>query len=412
MNYIFSQNLLRLLWIEHKLPKFIREEINEKSLVHLEQLTQNMGPELASRFTTLQEKSFNIMMHPHTKIIGCLLMIEENLPTGIRVVINETAEVFLNSLADCIRFCLYHYLDKEEVSEDDLRILVQCVPQVLSEDDPEDFFCDYGEIPLLTMCRRGQSSFVPMLVEEGLKHDVGGAGMRGGLFYKRHNEQCLIGELSFKTTDGFGSLDIIIRLREMGLLKKEDIKNHDLLRCSSRDYKQYVFDPSYREYDPCIFRYFVDWDPSALQGLCKFPGLSEGCSILHVLAISQSCLPCDFQLALRATLRYYPQELGLLLLKNNDVTPFQLAKARHGKEEAWKMIEECLEEPFCSKIAIEKNTEKNLYPFITAAIGDTCELDLVYHLLRRHPLTLEHCTCTFSSLDSSLNVRKRKRPEF
>ena len=438
MNFDANKNLLRLLWIEHKLPKFVREEINEKALLHLQELTKLMGPELASRFISLQQKtSSNIAINPHTKVLGCLLMIEKNLSPDFRIQINDNSEELLNSLADCIGFLLYHHLDDKEISEEVLRTLVQCVPQVLSEDDPEDFFCDYGEIPLLSMCRRGQQSFVPMLVEEGVKHNVCGEGMlgRGGLFYKRHDEQCLIGELAFVSSQGNcdadgdttknphqdvssgGSLDIIKRLRDMGLLKKDDIRQHNLLQCSSRDYEQHAFHPTYRQYDPSIFSYFVDWDPSALrEPTCSTSSgrVHEGDTILHLLASSQSCRPCDFQLGLRATLCHYRQELGLLLLESNGVTPLQLAKERHGKEKAWKLIEECLEEPACDKIALEKNEETNLYPFLTAAAGETSELDLVYHLLRRHPAPVEHCTSTHNTEAAAGSSprplsRKRKR---
>ena len=37
---------------------------------------------------------------------------------------------------------------------------------------------------------------------------------------------------------------------------------------------------------------------------------------------------------------------------------------------------------------LERDPETNTYPFLLAAAGDTSELDLVYYLVRRNPLTL------------------------
>ena len=95
-----------------------------------------------------------------------------------------------------------------------------------------------------------------------------------------------------------------------------------------------------------------------------------------------------FQLNLGASLRHYPHELGLLLLKDPiGDTPFQTARDKYGKKKAWRVIQKCLDESNDHQI-LEQNSETNMYPFMFAAAGDTSELDLVYYLLRRNPLSL------------------------
>jgi hypothetical protein len=121
-----------------------------------------------------------------------------------------------------------------------------------------------------------------------------------------------------------------------------------------------------------------------------------------------------FQLILSATLRHYPHELGLLLLKNAEGhTPFQVAREQLGEQGSWKMIKKCLDESNGGSVILERDPETNMYPFLSAAVGDdTSELDLVYYFVRRNPLTLlsEHCNdnTTTSSTDMLCSQKRKK----
>jgi hypothetical protein len=264
----------------------------------------------------------------------------------------------------------------------------------------------------------GGVSCIPILIEEGMKHNVGGEGMRGGLL----SEDPVCGESLLKKISCIYDdnwdvccLDVIKRLREMGFIEKEHIKEYNLLweSCKESSSKR--------------FNYFADWDPSALKVQ------RDGKSLLHLCARPASHCIGEFQLALSATLRHYPHELGLLLLKNDigdtpsqmarkilerrtiwkiGDTPFQVARKFFGEQESWKMIKKCLDESNES-IILERDPETNMYPFLSAAVGDdTSELDLVYYFVRRNPLTLlsEHCNdnITTSSTDITCS-QKRKR---
>ncbi len=321
-------------------------------------------------------------------------MIEKNLPPELRDVINEKAARFLDAdlTEDVGGFLTNAGLDNETQSEDDIRTLVQCVPKALSYVD------EHGSFLIHNAIYSGSVSFVPMLAEEGMKHNVGGEGMRGGLLKESPVcGQSVLQMLScnYNSNSDVGCLDAIKRLREKGFIEKEHIKEYNLLwkSCKESSSKR--------------FNYFADWDPSALKVQ------RDGKSLLHLCARPASHCIGEFQLALSATLRHYPHELGLLLLKNaNSHTPFQVARKHFGEQESWKMIKKCLDESNGSMI-LERDPETNMYPFLSAAVGDdTSELDLVYYFVRRNPLTLlsEHCNdnITTSSTDM-LCSQKRKR---
>jgi hypothetical protein len=340
------------------------------------------------------------MNYTGTEHLLRLLMIEKNLPPELRDVINEKATRFLDAdlTEDVGGFLNSAGLDNETQSEDDIRTLVQCVPKALSYVD------EHGSFLIHNAFYSGSVSFVPMLAEEGMKHNVGGEGTRGGLL--REDPFCgqsVLESLSCNHTSNSDVpyLDVIKRLREMGFIEKEDIKEYNLLwdSCKESSSKR--------------FNYFADWDPSALKEVQQDgKSLLQSCARVSNQSSVSWCI-ATFQLALSATLRHYPHELGLLLLKNtNSHTPFQVARKHFGEQESWKMIKKCLDESNGSTI-LERDPETNMYPFLSAAVGDdTSELDLVYYFVRRNPLTLlsEHCNdnITTSSTDITCS-QKRKR---
>ena len=299
-----------------------------------------------------------------------LLVIENKLSLDfLRGAINKYARRILDDLTNEVgMFLCSEDLNAKKQSEDDIRTLVQCVPTALSCED------EGGNLPVFNALYSGCISCIPMLIEEGMKHNVGGEGMRGGLLSEdpEDGESLLLKMISWNSNDNWDvcCLDAIKRLREMGFIEKEDINKYNLLweSCKESSSKR--------------FNYFADWDPSELKVQ------RDGKSLLHLCAIFMSWDISEFQLALSATLRHYPHELGLLLLKNaKGDTPFQMAKKHFAKEAFWKVIKKCLDESNGSMI-LERDPETNTYPFLLAAAGDTSELDLVYYLVRRNPLTL------------------------
>ena len=333
------------------------------------------------------------MEFPDTENLLRLLLIEKNLSPELRGAINDNAKNLLNDLTEDVGCFLHDELDEEKHSEDDIRTLVQCVPIALTVEDNE-----YGVIPILQAVYRKQYSFLPVLAEEGTKHNVGGDGMRGGLLCEDENGECVLWRISCCGLEDSRCLDIIKRLREMGLLSKEDIREHDLLWGSCHIHI------------PKRFNYFADWDPSLLKDSVISV---EKESLLNWVVKKFAFGGDKFQLTLGASLRHYPHELGLLLLKDPiGDTPFQTARDKFGKKEAWKLIQKCLDESNDHQI-LEQNSETNMYPFMLAAAGDTSELDLVYYLLHRNPLSLFSDNCssnTTRTCDTDIVIsQKRKR---
>jgi hypothetical protein len=337
-----------------------------------------------------------------------LLLIEKNLSSNLRRKINEKATNFLEDLTDDVGEFLHMVFDGtvEELvyeehmcSEDDIRTLVQCVPGALSIED------GYGHFPIISASLNWEKleSFIPMLAEEGIKINVGGDGMRGGLLCEGYDGTPLM-EMSCSNPPILGAdyamcdlrrLNVIKRLREMGLVEKEDIRKYNLLWDSCK------------EWCSKRFNYFADWDPSALKEQRwyrshEFVGLKD----------QRWYQSSDFQLALSVTLRHYPCELGLLLLKDDEgKTSFQTARNQFGKEKAWKTTKKCLDESSGGSKILEKDPQTNMYPFMFAAAGgDTSELDLVYYLVRRNPLSLlsDYCSGKNTATDMMCSG-KRKR---
>jgi hypothetical protein len=100
---------------------------------------------------------------------------------------------------------------------------------------------------------------------------------------------------------------------------------------------------------------------------------------------------------IKAGLKHFPHDLGLLLLEAGDYgSPFDIAlNGMYGispKVPGWPMIEECLEqavvgqEPGLKLQDLHSNT--NLYPFMTAAHQSHNHVDLIYYLLRKDPSAL------------------------
>jgi len=84
-----------------------------------------------------------------------------------------------------------------------------------------------------------------------------------------------------------------------------------------------------------------------------------------------------------ADIKNFSQHIGNLALRY-----ISGHKGKEDKDEAWELIQDCLDEADPNKRILEKNQVTNLYPFVTAAEGSRCCLDMVYYLLRKDPSVL------------------------
>jgi len=216
-----------------------------------------------------------------------------------------------------------------------VKTLINAFPSALSHvnnyknDDEED---DKMMLPIQAACwnHRGNSiPFIPLLAVEGMERNIGGEGQRGGLLAEDDGANVLhflAGHVS--SAHDSMCLDVLKRLRQSDLFKKEDIRDYNLLHLSCQ--------PSAKE----RFEYLVDWDPKALK---EYQYTGE--PFLHDIIIDEGSCAIVFGIALRAGMKHYPGELGFLFGKNDaGKTACELAFEHYDKDEAWGKIEECFEE--------------------------------------------------------------------
>jgi hypothetical protein len=309
-------------------------------------------------------------MNTKDKLLNLLLR-EKELPAEMKTKIDVRVAEFWEGIIEDAGLFLCENLDDKTHTQDEVKTLVQCVPGSLSYLNAYATDYDYEQesfvLPIqsafLDKNASKSISFIPLLAEEGFKLNVGGDGMRGGLLCENDVIYNALVECCWGRGRDFDSvcLNVMKRLREMDLLKKEDINEYRLLSFSMHVLAERRFE------------YLVDWDPAALKE-CYESSLGNSIN--------------NFKLAIKAGIKYFPQDIGHLAFQ-------YMAKYKHEaqqqeKDEAWKMIRDCLDEADPNKI-LKKNQDTNLYPFMTAAEGSRCYLDVVYYLLRKDPSVLGNC---------------------
>ena len=160
-------------------------------------------------------------------------------------------------------------------------------------------------------------------------------------------------------------LTLFIRLRRMGLFKKEDIRDYHLVSLM-----RYADDLPERG-----FQFLVEWDPPSL-----IQTDDDGWLPLHWAA--QTSIQ-GFQIVFSYGIRCYPYKKGIRLLfqKNDDGdTPFQYACRRHGRDVVSEIIEEILTRYHSEGTPL--HIEEAL---IVTAADENVHLDCSYFLLRREP---------------------------
>ena len=358
--------------------------------------------------------------------------LDEDFYSDLEEIVNNAMKRVSNRTGKYLH--ILHELDDKKPDEDTLLKIIDNVPSSLSYEDED------GWLPIQRAALNKESvHYVPLLAKEGVKHNVGGDDARGGLL----GDLNVLGELTCiggSETDDL-SLDVMKKLRESKLLLREDIQDQDLLF--------YACSPD----SPMRFEYFADWCPEGLK-THQYNGLPLIHGIIEYKSIEL------FSMFLTTALRYYPNDLGLLFLKDDECqSACERAFKKYGKDPTMAAIGELI--PFddpkvpilhhvakhaphmlndfgsrylsatyfrdCqgrtlhqAKLAsgnktfiddamffLEMSDEQvreidpgsDLYPFMVAASGETCDLSAVYVLLRRNP-SLAH---------RSKPKRKRKR---
>ncbi|GFH43956.1 hypothetical protein CTEN210_00430 [Chaetoceros tenuissimus] len=306
------------------------------------------------------------------------------------------------------------------------------------------------------------TEYVPVLIKEGLKHQVGGEETRGGLLmedpYDPDDNWNTLQGLCYHTnhdSDSASRLAAVKELRKMGLLVKKDIVEHDLLYKSLDNGGCDVFD------------YLVEWDPDALI----HPRLGNQEPLLHSVVYSED----GMIKLLEAGFKYHPDKggeflfvedsngasnldfllsdnyeydiLGILhdiLLPTKDypilhhiftkapqhkeVFANKFPWAGHLRDHNGRSLHQVLlaagpEVMNENKILFamltdnqirEKDPVTTLYPFAAMAVGEYADLEKCFYLLRRHPSVMDNRSransdTSRSRANSAVRRRKKKR---
>jgi hypothetical protein len=328
----------------------------------------------------------------------------DEIPFQTRNKTDELVENFLEELEDDIHDMLcdnnieadnYRGLDSDRDTEEEVETVIRFFPDVLTRRGGTD---DCYPIQLLSYtcyedgfwgCNVKAVSFIPIVarlaIELGLSFD--GGEERGGLLCGGDDNVLLYLIAAYRTDlQNYETIDnkylqVLIQLRKIGLLKKEDIQRYRLLHdiCSS------CYFPEKR------FRFLLEWDPIKLTQSERgggIPLLYAACSNIHSIRGFYSIR--GFQLVFEYGIRYFPKKKGINLLfrKNSSGnTPFIGACYFYGYEQVMKIIEDTLIRCYSSSDDTPPlNIEEAL---MTAAIDKDIHLDCVYFLLRRQPDILQ-----------------------
>jgi len=242
--------------------------------------------------------------------------------------IKDLATTMMNGFTKATGNAL-HRLKKSKPSEDTVKFMVEGIPSSLS------YKCAANQrFPVQSaLCSSRSIKYLPILAKEGIKHDVGGRDKRGGLLvaapradHNRDTLQSLVSNFNASNVIPFDTayLNAMKELRKAGLLVKTDIK--DLLYCACH--------PAAR----MRFEYLAEWDSDYLMARTH-----TGLPYAHHIINDSSSL-VSFTMYLRASLKYYPRQIGCLFLKDNDDGKTTIRKAieKIGRDKTFKAIQDCI----------------------------------------------------------------------
>jgi len=284
----------------------------------------------------------------------------------------------------------WHGLDFDVDTEEEAELAIRFFPSVLTEEYRSQSSSMRGSHPIYILMTSSKAlSFVPLLAELGADLGLFTEKQRGGL-------GCTFRGVFFQLVcntirkdkfeeEGSGKLDelstaVMMRLKEKGLMKKEDIFNHNLVNLLLL--KKAVYDD--KLFIEKRFRFLIDWDPYILMEC-----VSSSYLLYHFVRLlgatnNGQILPGNlqkFRLILELGLLYFPLELGFVFHKNKFYrSTFSLACEKFGAEP----ITELIDDEISNYLKQNKNRQQDM--LCSAASKNEISLDGFYILFRRDPI--------------------------
>jgi hypothetical protein len=280
------------------------------------------------------------------------------------------------------RYDDYRGLDSDRDTEEEVETTLRCFPELLSLPSHKGFYpiqyLAYTHDTNINrfICNVKAVSYIPLVARLSIEFGLF-ERERGGLLLDKLGVKVLgelvLTDMAVENQEHHELADdkyllVMKKLRQMGLLKKEDIPGYRLLNilcmCENDVFAEKRF------------RFMVEWDPTALL----LPECAYDSIPLYNAASIQT-----FRIVFEYGIRYFPNKKGINLLfrKNRcSSTPFQLACKSYGRDEVMRVVEEILIRSSSSDNPTPLNVAEAL---IMAAIDANIHLDCVYFLFRRHP---------------------------
>ena len=217
-------------------------------------------------------------------------------------------------------------------------------------------------------------------------------------------------------------LTVLRRLKEMQLLRKEDVQEYRLLHklCD----KSLILN-SHNFFARQRFDFLVQLDPYGLINQPKSEGGFVGDLLLRACTSSFSSIE-DFEIVFEAMVRYFPKMKGICTLFQANIhtgikrsSPFKAAcdvnnlrqrmnKNRYRRDDVMDVIEKVLVRNSALILHTDEQTQTCNDPLILAMIDDQITLDGLFFLLRRSPDVLPNILLQQNSNESSYSPRNHE----
>jgi hypothetical protein len=328
----------------------------------------------------------------------------DGIPFQTRNKTDELVEEFLENLEDDVHGMIcsndlgaddYRGLDSDRDTEAEVEAIIRFFPKALTRTKELEGVGNLYPIQFLSCtcnedgiwgCNVKAVSFIPIVARLAIEFELfEEVEERGGLLCQEDingnnmfnvlQNLMLSDQIELHNREHHEAVDdkyfqVLIQLRQMDLLMKEEIQRYGLL--------QILCNRSY--FADMRFRFLVEWDPNALIQTDGFKGLP-----LHDAVRNASSIK-GFQISFEAGIKYFPKKKGINILFHKNKgghTPFQRACRKYGYNEVMKIVDDFL--AVYSVDATINITEA----LVMAATDKNIHLDCVYFLLRREPSILQ-----------------------
>uniref|UniRef100_A0A7S3QH51 Uncharacterized protein n=1 Tax=Chaetoceros debilis TaxID=122233 RepID=A0A7S3QH51_9STRA len=288
--------------------------------------------------------------------------------------INAIADKALEEMTKEAGDFLHYDLDDEKHTVEEVKAIIDIFPGSLSVINLDPGFGDI--LPVYQAVYRSRAvSFIPLLAKEGSRLGVGSEGSRGGLLENESNVVLALTGLYYSSRHDEKCKQVLEQLRDLDLLKKEDITNFHLL-------EHFLGDECAQR-----FEVLAALDPDSLITARCF--INGGPLLYH-----QELTENTFEMILKAGMEHFPENLGCLFRKFKGKTACQNAFDIIGTDEAMRVICRCIppgENHPILHMAVEadphlEDTLMNYYrdeAFIRDATGRTLSQVQFHYTLRK-----------------------------